>query len=74
VAALAFDVVGIGQEPTFAVGGEIGTAWLLVRAGYGPGGLAFGGSVRWALFMLDWAIVAHPVLPPAFRVSLTVRL
>jgi len=71
---LAFDLLGIGQAPTFAVGGEVGGDWITIRAGYGGGGLALGGSVRWALFVLDWAIVVHPVLPAAFRVSLTVRL
>ncbi len=73
-AAVAFDVTGIGGEPSFAIGGEFGAEWLLIRAGYGPAGVTLGGEVRWGLFGLDWALIAHPVLPPAFRVSFTVRL
>jgi hypothetical protein len=69
---LALDARDVLVDPTISLGAELGLEWLLVRAGYGPGGWAFGGSVRWALFQLEWAIVVHPVLSPAFRVSLTV--
>ncbi|HPD06630.1 MAG TPA: hypothetical protein PLC08_01960 [Candidatus Bipolaricaulis sp.] len=71
---LACDASDVGGSPSFAVGGELGVGWLLVRAGYGPAGIAMGGTVGWGPFTLDWALVLPPVLPPAFRVSFTVRL
>lgn len=73
-AAVAVDAVGIGADLAFAVGGEFGADWLLVRAGYGPGGATLGGTVGWGPFALDWAILLHSVLPAAFRVSFTLRL
>lgn len=71
---LGCDVSDVAGSPSIAVGGEIGVGWLLVRAGYGPGGIAMGGTVGWGPFALDWAMILHPVLAPAFRVSFTVRL
>lgn len=71
---LAADASDITGRAAVAVGGEIGTDGLLVRAGYGPGGVALGGTVGWGPFALDWATVLHPVLAPAFRVSFSARL
>ena len=73
-ASLALDVTGVGTDPSFAVGGEVGADWLLIRAGYGPAGAAIGGTVGWRPFALDWAVLLHPVLPATFRVSFSVRL
>lgn len=72
--AVAGDILGLGQEVAFAFGGELGLGPILLRAGYGPGGPAFGGTVAWGPFSLDWALLLHPVLPPAFRVSFALRL
>ncbi|HEU68449.1 MAG TPA: hypothetical protein ENN53_04445, partial [Candidatus Acetothermia bacterium] len=58
--ALACDLLDLGGDPAFAVGGELGVEWLLVRAGYGPSGLGFGGAVRWGPFGAEWAILVHP--------------
>ncbi len=73
-AALALDITGVGAHPSFAIGGEVGADWLLIRAGYGPAGIAFGGTVGWRSFALDWMVLLHPVLPAAFRVSFSVRI
>ncbi|MBC7220963.1 hypothetical protein H5T55_05780 [Candidatus Bipolaricaulota bacterium] len=72
--ALACDLLDLGGDTAFAAGGELGMEWLLVRAGYGPSGLAFGGTVRWGPFGVEWVILVHPVLPPAVRVSFAVRI
>lgn len=73
-AAVALDLTGVGSDPAFAIGAEFGLDWLLIRAGYGASGVAFGGSVGWSTLDLDWAILLHSVLPPAVHVSFTVRL
>lgn len=72
--ALACDLEDVGGTPSVVIGGELGVAWLLVRAGYGRGEIFVGGTVSWSLFSLDWALALHPVLAPALRVSFTVRL
>ncbi|MBC7170643.1 hypothetical protein H5T54_06955 [Candidatus Bipolaricaulota bacterium] len=72
--ALACDLLDLLGDATFAAGGELGMEWLFVRAGYGPNGLAFGGTVRWGPFGVEWAVLVHPVLPPAVRVSFAVRI
>ncbi len=74
IAAVALDLTGVGSDPAFAIGAEFGLDWLLIRAGYGARGVAFGGSVGWSTWDLDWAILLHSVLPPAVHVSFTVRL
>lgn len=71
---VAADVLGIGSLLSAAVGAEVGVQGLLVRVGYGPGGLTLGGGIAWRAFTLDWAVLLPPVLPPAFRVSLDLRL
>jgi len=73
-ASVALDLMGIGSNLEWAIGGEFGLDWLLIRAGYGANGGAFGGAVGWGPFALDWAVLLHPVLPAAFRVSFTLRL
>lgn len=72
--ALAGDAIDVGGAPAFAVGGELGVEWLRVRAGYGPSGVTVGGAVRWGPFGVEWAVIVHPVLPPAVRVSFGVRV
>ncbi len=71
---VAADVWGIGSLLSAAVGAEVGIPGLFVRAGYGSSGLTLGGRVAWRAFTLDWAVLLPPVLPPAFRVSLDLRL
>ncbi len=59
--------------PTYAFAGEVAVGPWSFRAGLRYGGFAFGGSVQWSLFRLDWGYALHPVLPPSFRVSLALR-
>lgn len=71
---IAGDVSDVSGTPSFALGAEMGVDGLAVRAGFSVNAIAVGGTVAWNLFALDWALILHPVLPPAFRVSFTVRL
>lgn len=71
---LAADLLDLERGVSFALGAELGLGPILLRAGYGPGGPAFGGTAAWGFFALDWAVLLHPVLPAAFRVSFALRL
>ncbi|MBC7092555.1 hypothetical protein H5T53_00850 [Candidatus Bipolaricaulota bacterium] len=71
---VALDATGLAAgAPALAAGGELWAGDIAVRAGVTANSVSFGVSVRWSSFQLDWAAVAHPVLPAAVRVSLTVR-